>query len=67
MKKLTKKQNWVLQAITQKINGNGVPPTLEELREDLGMSSKNAVLSHLEALVKKATSSDPIRRGTSVC
>lgn len=53
MKKLTKKQNWVLQAITQKINGNGVPPTLEELREDLGMSSKNAVLSHLEALVKK--------------
>jgi repressor LexA len=53
MKKLTKKQNRVLQAITQKINGNGVPPTLEELREDLGMGSKNAVLSHLEALVKK--------------
>jgi repressor LexA len=53
MKKLTKKQNWVLQAITQKINGSGVPPTLEELREDLGMGSKNAVLSHLEALVKK--------------
>jgi repressor LexA len=53
MKKLTKKQNWVLQAITQKINGNGIPPTLEELREDLGMGSKNAVLSHLEALVKK--------------
>jgi repressor LexA len=53
MKKLTKKQNRVLQAITQKINGNGVPPTLEELREDLGMGSKNAVLSHLAALVKK--------------
>ncbi|MDZ7375211.1 MAG: transcriptional repressor LexA, partial [candidate division KSB1 bacterium] len=53
MKKLTKKQHWVLQAITRKINRNGVPPTLEELREDLGMSSKNAVLSHLEALVKK--------------
>jgi repressor LexA len=53
MKKLTKKQNQVLKAITRKITGNGVPPTLEELREDLGMSSKNAVLSHLEALVKK--------------
>jgi repressor LexA len=53
MKKLTKKQNRVLQAITRKINGNGVPPTLEELREDLGMGSKNAVLSHLAALVKK--------------
>lgn len=53
MKKLTPKQQRVLQAITRKINGNGVPPTLEELREDLGMSSKNAVLSHLEALVRK--------------
>ena len=53
MKELTKKQNRVLKAITKKINGNGVPPTLDELREELGMSSKNAVLSHLEALVKK--------------
>jgi len=53
MKELTKKQNRVLKAITKKINGSGVPPTLDELREELGMSSKNAVLSHLEALVKK--------------
>ncbi|HEX9973373.1 MAG TPA: transcriptional repressor LexA [bacterium] len=53
MKKLTQKQNEVLETITQKINGNGVPPTLEELREELGMGSKNAVLSHLDALVKK--------------
>ncbi len=53
MKRLTKKQNRVLKAITRKINGNGIPPTLEELREELGMSSKNAVLSHLDALVKK--------------
>jgi len=53
MQKLTKKQHRVLKAITRKINGNGVPPTLEELREELGMNSKNAVLSHLEALVKK--------------
>lgn len=53
MKKLTKKQNEVLATITQKINGDGVPPTLEELREELGMGSKNAVLSHLDALVKK--------------
>lgn len=53
MKKLTEKQNEVLETITQKINGNGVPPTLEELREELGMGSKNAVLSHLDALVKK--------------
>lgn len=53
MKKLTQKQNEVFETITQKINGDGVPPTLEELREELGMGSKNAVLSHLDALVKK--------------
>jgi len=35
MKKLTEKQNEVLETITQKINGNGVPPSLEELREEL--------------------------------
>ena len=53
MKKLTEKQARVLEIISQKIGGDGMPPTLEELREDLGMSSKNAVLAHLEALVKK--------------
>lgn len=53
MKELTEKQTEVLETITQKINGDGVPPTLEELREELGMGSKNAVLSHLDALVKK--------------
>jgi len=53
MKQLTEKQARVLEIISQKIGGEGIPPTLEELREDLGMSSKNAVLAHLEALVKK--------------
>ncbi len=53
MKNLTEKQARVLEIISQKIGGDGMPPTLEELREVLGMSSKNAVLAHLEALVKK--------------
>ena len=53
MKKLTEKQARVLEIISQKIGGDGMPPTLEELREELGMSSKNAVLTHLKALVKK--------------
>jgi len=53
MEKLTEKQARVLEIITQKISGDGVPPTLEELREVLGISSKNAVLAHLDALVKK--------------
>ena len=53
MKKLTEKQARVLEIISQKIGGDGMPPTLDELREELGMSSKNAVLTHLKALVKK--------------
>ena len=53
MKDLTEKQARVLELITQKISDDGVPPTLDELREELKMASKNAVLSHLDALVKK--------------
>ncbi len=53
MKDLTKKQARVLEVIRKKIHGNGFPPTLEELREELGMGSINAVLAHLDALVKK--------------
>ena len=53
MKPLTEKQARVLEIISQKISGDGIPPTLEELREALGMGSKNSVLAHLDALVKK--------------
>lgn len=53
MKELTEKQHQVLEIISQRIELDGFPPTLDELREDLGMASKNAVLSHLDALVKK--------------
>jgi len=53
MKPLTEKQTRVLEIIRQKIGKNNIPPTLDELREELGMNSKNAVLTHLDALVKK--------------
>jgi len=53
MKELTEKQIQVLEIISQRIAADGFPPTLDELREELGMGSKNAVLSHLDALVKK--------------
>lgn len=53
MKNLTNKQNQVLEIINQRITKDKVPPTLDELREELGMGSKNAVLSHLSALEKK--------------
>jgi repressor LexA len=53
MKELTDKQTEVLKIINDKITDEGLPPTLDELRTELKMTSKNGVLRHLEALVKK--------------
>ncbi|MFQ5864260.1 MAG: transcriptional repressor LexA [bacterium] len=53
MKALTEKQKNVLRLIAEKIKGVGYPPTLQELADELGVSSKNAVLKHLTALEKK--------------
>ena len=53
MKSLTEKQKNVLKLIAVKIKELGYPPTLQELADDLGVRSKNAVLKHLTALQKK--------------
>jgi repressor LexA len=53
MKPLTDKQKNVLRLIAQKVKDVGYPPTLQELADELGVSSKNAVLKHLAALEKK--------------
>ncbi|NIR47710.1 transcriptional repressor LexA [candidate division KSB1 bacterium] len=53
MKPLTEKQKNVLRLIAQKIKDVGYPPTLQELADELGVASKNAVLKHLSALEKK--------------
>lgn len=53
MKPLTEKQKNVLRLIAQKVKDVGYPPTLQELADELGVSSKNAVLKHLTALEKK--------------
>lgn len=53
MKSLTEKQKNVLRLIAQKVNDVGFPPTLQELADELGVASKNAVLKHLNALEKK--------------
>ena len=53
MKPLTDKQKRVLQLIAEKVKDIGYPPTLQELADELGVSSKNAVLKHLSALEKK--------------
>jgi len=53
MKPLTDKQKNVLKLIAEKIKNVGYPPTLQKLTDELGVSSKNAVLKHLTALKKK--------------
>ncbi len=53
MKPLTDKQRNVLRLIAEKVNEAGFPPTLQELADELGVASKNAVLKHLSALEKK--------------
>ncbi|MFQ5640661.1 MAG: transcriptional repressor LexA [bacterium] len=53
MKALTEKQKNVLKLIAEKIKEVGYPPTLQELADELGVASKNAVLKHLTALEKK--------------
>ncbi|MFQ5606167.1 MAG: LexA family protein, partial [bacterium] len=53
MKPLTDKQKNVLRLIAEKAMEVGYPPTLQELADELGVASKNAVLKHLTALGKK--------------
>lgn len=52
-KKITKRQKQVLQILYNYINGSGFPPTLAELREEIGVSSNQAVLDILGALETK--------------
>jgi len=53
MQDLTDRQQHVLRIIIDQIKRTGIPPTLDELRERLGISSKYGVVRHLGALVKK--------------
>lgn len=53
MKKLTEKQERVLRLIARWIKDEGYPPTLQEMADELGVASKNAVVKMLQALEKK--------------
>lgn len=53
MKTLTDKQKEVLAFITRKVREDGFPPTLQEMADELGVKSNNAVLNHLSALERK--------------
>ncbi len=53
METLTDKQKEVLAFITRKVREDGFPPTLQEIADELGVKSNNAVLNHLSALERK--------------
>ncbi len=51
--KLTKTQGKVLDFIKAYMKKNKLPPTYEEIADNFGYKSKNAVESHLQALQRK--------------
>lgn len=53
MNTITLKQKKVLELIYGSIKDSGFPPTLADLRSDLGVSSNQSILNFLDALEKK--------------
>lgn len=53
MQGLTKRQEMVLDFITQSISNRGYPPTLREIGSHMGIRSTNGVNDHLRALERK--------------
>ncbi|HNR67116.1 MAG TPA: transcriptional repressor LexA [bacterium] len=53
MEKLTEKQQRVLQLIVRSIRERGYPPTLKDLAEALGVSSRNTAVKYLAVLARK--------------
>jgi repressor LexA len=53
MKKLTEKQKQILELIGRHVKQRGFPPTMQELADELGIRSKNAIFKHLAALESK--------------
>jgi repressor LexA len=52
-KKLTKRQQTVLETIRAWIREQGYPPTIRELGSQLGIKSLRGVTTHLDAIAKK--------------
>lgn len=52
-KKLTPKQQLILDFLKSEIRKNGYPPTVREICEAVGLSSTSTVHSHLETLERK--------------
>ncbi|MBI2451046.1 MAG: transcriptional repressor LexA [Parcubacteria group bacterium] len=52
-KTLTKRQKEVLDFVRKFVNKKDYPPTLEEMRDGLGLSAVSTVHQHIETLVEK--------------
>lgn len=64
---LTEKQKNILRLIAESVETNGYPPTYQQLCNVLGISSKNAIKKHIDALVVKGfLSKDSTPRGISI-
>ena len=53
MKGLTQRQQQVLEFIAAYLSERGYPPTYQEIADALGITSKQGVVRHLEALIRK--------------
>jgi len=53
MRNLTSKQKQILELIADSVERQGYPPTYQQLCDVLGISSKNGVKKHIDALVSK--------------
>lgn len=61
MEKITKRQKQLLEIIYNYIRDTGYPPTFEEMRENLGVSSNQSIIDLLQKLLK----SNFIKKGES--
>jgi repressor LexA len=55
MEKLTKRQQEVLEIITEYLSEHGYPPSLRDIGKKLAVTGTLGVMKHLEALQKKVT------------
>lgn len=53
MKLITDKQKTILKIIAETVDKSGYPPSYQEIADQLGFNSKNAVKKHIDALVSK--------------
>jgi len=53
MKQLTERQNEILDFIRETVAASGMPPTVAEIAEAMGVSSTNGIRQHLQALERK--------------